>query len=264
MTSNEKDSEKLQKVLARYGLGSRRQMEQWISAGRVQIGRQQAQLGDRVTAEDRIYVDGKFIRVQDNATQQTRVIVYNKPEGEICTRSDPEGRRTVFQGLPVLKKDRWIVVGRLDINTSGVLLFTNSGELAHRLMHPSFEAQREYMVRVLGTMDDEIWKNLLSGVALDDGVAKFDNLRFHGGEGANSWYHVVLHQGRYRLVRRLFEAQGLKVSRLIRIRFADVAIPHRLRSGDHHELDQAMVNELLTRCGVNVVEPQKKIDKRRK
>ncbi|MEY1662194.1 23S rRNA pseudouridine(2605) synthase RluB [Isoalcanivorax beigongshangi] len=226
-------SEKLQKVLARTGLGSRRELETWISAGRVSVNGKIATLGDRVEAEDVIRVDGHIVRTQDAEEVERRVIMYHKPAGEVCSRNDPEGRPTVFDNLPRLKGTRWVQVGRLDINTSGLLLFTTDGELAHRLMHPSNGFVREYAVRVHGELTDAKRQAMLDGVALEDGPSKFQSITDAGGaeEGSNRWYRVSLVGGKYREVRRLFASQELEVARLIRIRFGDLTLPPQLRTG---------------------------------
>ncbi len=228
--------EKLQKVLARAGFGSRRELEQWISDGRVKINGVVAKLGDRVTSKDKIVVDGKKLAPRDQEAQVHPVLLYNKPLGEICTRNDPEGRPTVFDHLPRLTHARWVAVGRLDINTTGLLLFTTDGELANKLMHPSAQIQREYMVRVMGEVTDEHIRNLTSGVELEDGTARFDAIRFGGGEGINQWYYVVLQEGKNREVRRLWESQGLKVSRLKRVRYGNIVIPSYVKMGKFVEL----------------------------
>ena len=215
-------SEKLQKVLARAGFGSRREMARWIQAGRVVVDGKTAKLGDRILANARLTVDGRLIaKISPN---KTRVILYHKPEGEICSRSDERGRRTVFDRLPSVKVGRWVSVGRLDFNTSGLLLFTTDGELANGLMHPSANIEREYMVRVRGDIDAELLERLTDGVLLDDGVAKFTDLQDGGGEGSNHWYYVVLIGGKNREVRRLWESQGVEVSRLKRVRLSLIHI----------------------------------------
>lgn len=238
------DSEKLQKVLARQGFASRREIERWITNGRVKINQRVAQLGDRVTAQDRISVDGRPINNRVNNPSKPQVLCYHKPEGEICTRHDPEQRPTVFQRLPRVTQGRWISVGRLDINTSGLLLLTTDGELAHRLMHPSRQIEREYAVRILGKVDAEMLQRLQAGVMLEDGMAQFDEIREAGGEGANHWYHVVLREGRNRAVRRLWESQGVIVSRLIRLRFGSVSLPPRLFAGHYQKLDAEAMTAL--------------------
>lgn len=238
-------SEKLQKVLARAGLGSRRQLEEWIKAGRISVNGVIAKLGDRVDAKVQIRVDGYLLSSQTVNKQKCRVLLYHKPEGELCTRKDPEGRPTVFDKLPLLRQGRWISVGRLDMNTSGVLLFTTDGELANSLMHPSTQIEREYAVRVFGRATDDMLKQLKRGVMLEDGMARFTQLTEAGGEGANRWYHVTLCEGRNREVRRLWESQeGLKVSRLIRIRFGHITLPPLLRSGKWEELSLEEITTL--------------------
>lgn len=255
VTEHEPSGEKLHKVLARAGLGSRRAMEQWISDGRVSVDGRRATLGDRVTPQQVIRVDGEILSQPKTQTQRRRVLLYHKPEGELCTRADPEGRPTVFAALPVLRYGRWIVVGRLDINTSGLLLFTNDGELANRLMHPKTGIEREYAVRVLGEVSTDALAKLRSGVRLDDGVASFDDIADAGGTGANHWYHVILREGRYREVRRLWEAVGLTVSRLIRVRYDTIALPRLLREGRWEELDAAAVQALAIRAGLEEAPP---------
>lgn len=237
-------SEKLQKVLARAGLGSRRELEEWIKAGRISINGQPAKLGDRVETSDTIKVDGAPVRLAAPEQTRRRVLVYHKPEGEVCTRSDPEGRPTVFERLPVLRGGRWIAIGRLDINTTGLLLFTNDGELAHRLMHPAAQVEREYAVRVLGEVDEAMIQRLRRGVMLDDGEARFNSISNAGGEGANHWYHVTLAEGRNREVRRIWESQGVQVSRLIRVRYGNVVLDRTVRLGTWQELELEAVNTL--------------------
>ncbi|MFB2587885.1 23S rRNA pseudouridine(2605) synthase RluB [Acinetobacter sp. c1-l78] len=237
-------SEKLHKVLARVGLGSRRHMEQVISEGRVSINGQVAKLGDRVASTDELRIDGRKVQFQIEREMRRRVVIYYKPEGEICSRNDPEGRPTVFDHLPQISQDRWVMVGRLDINSTGLLMFTNDGELANRLMHPSREVEREYAVRVMGEVTQEMKNTLLAGVQLDDGPAKFESLIDAGGEGFNRWYQVVVKEGRNREVRRLFESQGLKVSRLLRTRYGIIHLPRELRTGRWLELDRMAIDQL--------------------
>ncbi len=233
-------TEKLQKVLARAGCGSRRQMEQAIADGRVTVNELTASLGDRVTAQDRISLDGQPVSTE----APRRVLLYNKPEGEVCTRDDQQGRPTVFDRLPPAGQGRWISVGRLDINTSGLLLLTTDGELANRLMHPSSQIEREYAVRVLGKVTPDMVQRMHEGVELDDGVARFTDIQEYGGAGANVWFHVVIMEGRNREVRRLWESQGVQVSRLKRVRYANVFLESDLRMGQWKDLDQATVDTL--------------------
>ncbi|WP_110691579.1 23S rRNA pseudouridine(2605) synthase RluB [Salinicola halophyticus] len=248
------NTEKLQKVLARAGYGSRREMETAISAGRVKVNSQVAKLGDRVGARDRVALDDRLISLRAVEEVPRRVIMYNKPEGELCTRKDPEGRRTVFERLPRLKGERWIAIGRLDINTSGLLLFTTDGELANRLMHPSHQIEREYAVRVMGEVKREHVVNMVEGVMLEDGPARFSDVQEFGGEGINSWFHVVIMEGRNREVRRLWESQGLTVSRLKRVRYGNIFLDKRAKAGEWTEMTQDEIDELSTMAGL---EPRK-------
>lgn len=238
-------SEKLQKVLANQGLGSRREMERWIEQGRVSVDGAIATLGDRVTPEAQIRVDGHLLSRQ-NEQPICRVLMYNKPEGEVCSRADPDGRDTVFDRLPAIRVGRWIAVGRLDINTSGLLLFTNDGELANRLMHPRCEVEREYAVRVFGEVAPKTLNILKKGVELEDGVAKFTTIRPrpNDDESLNHWYNVTLSEGRNREVRRLWESQDVQVSRLMRVRYGPVELQKRLPQGAWVELKLEDVNRL--------------------
>lgn len=242
---------KLQKLLAQAGLGSRREMETIIAAGRVSVNGRKAKLGDRAQATDTIVVDGKRVTLLDSQLAG-RVLIYNKPEGEICSRKDPEGRPTVFERLPRLKSGRWISVGRLDFNTSGLLLFTTDGTLANAMMHPSSVIDREYLCRVLGNVDESLIQRLLDGVMLDDGVAKFTDVVDGGGDGANRWYYVAIMEGRNREVRRLWESQNIQVSRLKRVRFGHVFLPSTLRQGQWQEMDGKDVAQLYSRVGLEV------------
>ncbi|WP_151669616.1 23S rRNA pseudouridine(2605) synthase RluB [Nitrincola schmidtii] len=236
--------EKIQKVLARSGVGSRREMERWIESGRVSVNGHKAKLGDRVSESDAVSVDGKPVKLIIASESPRRVLIYNKPLDEVCTRHDPEGRPTVFDSLPPLKEGRWIVVGRLDINTTGLLIFTTDGELANRLMHPSAQIDREYAVRVLGDITDEMLERLRQGVLLEDGMARFTDVQFFNGEGANKWYHCVLMEGRNREVRRLWESQGIQVNRLKRVRFGPVFLPSDVKVGTWRELGRKEANVL--------------------
>ena len=238
-------AERLQKRLAALGLGSRRQVERWIRAGRVIVDGEVAQLGQKITGSEEVLLDGQPLAVTSSSpARPPRVILYHKPVGEICTRDDPEGRPTVFDGLPPLDGARWVSVGRLDLNTSGLLLFTNDGELANRLMHPSAGFIREYRVRVLGEPSRQSLKRLSSGIQLDDGPAQFSLLQSAGGEGANRWFRVGVADGRNRVVRRLWESQGHQVSRLIRVRMGPVALPRDLPVGEYRDLTPAEIREL--------------------
>ncbi|MDT0177924.1 23S rRNA pseudouridine(2605) synthase RluB [Enterobacter sp. BRE11] len=246
-------SEKLQKVLARAGHGSRREIEAKIAAGRVSIDGKLATLGDRIENDKslKIRIDGHLVSIAESATEVCRVLAYYKPEGELCTRSDSEGRPTVFDRLPRLRGSRWIAVGRLDVNTCGLMLFTTDGELANRLMHPSREVEREYAVRVFGQVDDDKIRQLSKGVQLEDGPAAFKTLRFAGGEGVNQWYNVTLTEGRNREVRRLWEAVGVQVSRLMRVRYGDITLPKGLPRGGWMEMDLTAVNYLRSLVGMD-------------
>ena len=248
-------SERLQKILSQAGLGSRREMETWIANGWVRVNGNLVKLGDSAGPEDKISVKGKLIANPLKIKQNIRVLVYNKPVGEISSRNDPKFDKTVFDNLPHLKQGRWIQVGRLDLNTSGLLLFTNNGDLANQLMHPKFGLEREYAVRVHGQVSPEMISNLERGVQLDDGKAKFTHIEFRGGDGANTWYHVTLNEGRNREVRRLWESQGLEVSRLIRVRYGILTMPRFLTRGQAYELNPKQVHEFLESLP-NVSEPR--------
>ena len=231
------EPERLQKVLAQAGVASRREIEEWVVAGRISVNGLPASLGQKIGPGDRVKVNGKLIPLR--FTQRSpRVLIYHKPEGEIVSRDDPEGRPTVFERLPLLRKGRWLAVGRLDFNTSGLLLFTNDGDLANKLMHPRYELEREYAVRILGELTEEQAKSLTEGIQLEDGPAKFNLLRDEGGEGANHWYRVTISEGRNREVRRMFEAVGLTVSRLMRVRYGSVELPARLKRGMWMEMPE--------------------------
>jgi 23S rRNA pseudouridine2605 synthase len=240
--------ERLQKALANAGLGSRREIETWIAAGEITVNGRIAQLGDRVDPSDRIHVRGRRISLRPMG--RARVLVYNKPEGEVTTRRDPQGRTTVFERLPPLNEGRWIAIGRLDITTSGLLLFTDQGALAHALMHPSAGIEREYAVRVLGVVTEDTLRRLAQGVELEDGPARFESLRDAGGRGSNHWYHVVLKEGRNREVRRLWASQGVNVSRLIRLRYGPVELGRWVRRGHWRELSPAELARLYAAAGL--------------
>jgi 23S rRNA pseudouridine2605 synthase len=252
------NKERIQKALARQGLGSRRQIESWIKEGKISLNSNPAQIGDLVSPGDRIMFSGRKIVIQAEETGQfPKVISYHKPEGQVCTRSDPEGRPTIFDNLPPLKNSRWIAVGRLDLNTSGLLLLTDNGELANRLMHPSQQIEREYAVRVLGEVTEDMLKQLTNGVELDDGTARFEEIVDSGGEGANHWYHVVLMEGRNREVRRMWEAVGVKVSRLMRVRFGPITLNNSIRPGKSRELPAKKIAKLGEMVGLEYIVDEK-------
>jgi 23S rRNA pseudouridine2605 synthase len=236
-------SERLQKLIANAGYGSRRWAERLIEQGRISINNKEATLGDKATIADKVTIDGRFIDLKRYSEEETKVLMLNKQAGVICSNKDEEGRKSVFDFLP--ENTRWVMVGRLDLNSAGLLLFTNNGELANKLMHPSSEIDREYAVRVLGRVSDEDIKQLISGVELEDGFAKFHKVTIGGGDGANRWYHVVVREGRKREVRRLWEALDFKVSRLIRTRFSDIRMPDNLRANQSELLKPKQVQALL-------------------
>ena len=236
-------SERIQKLIANAGYGSRRWAERLIEQGRISINNQEAKLGDKAIITDKVTIDGRLIDLGRYSEEETKVLILNKQAGVICSNKDEEGRRSVFEFLP--DNTRWVMVGRLDLNTSGLLLFTNNGDLANKLMHPSSEIDREYAVRVLGKVEEEHIKKLINGIELDDGFAKFHRVTLGGGEGANRWYHVVVREGRKREVRRLWEALDFKVSRLIRTRFSDIRLPEKLRANQSEYLKPKQVQALL-------------------
>ncbi len=238
-------SERLQKILSQAGLGSRREMERWIESGWVQVNGKPVKLGDSAGPNDKITIKGKLIPNPLKVKKNIRILMYHKPVGEISSRHDPKFDKTVFDNLPTLRQGRWIQVGRLDLNTSGLLIFTNNGELANQLMHPKYGLEREYAVRVHGQVSPEVLANLEKGVLLEDGMAQFASIQFRGGEGTNTWYHVTLHEGKNREVRRLWESQGIQVSRLIRIRYGSLAMPKFLSRGQYYELSREEVDNFL-------------------
>ncbi|TVV42189.1 pseudouridine synthase [Thalassolituus sp. C2-1] len=242
-------NERIQKLLALAGVASRREVERWIGEGRVSVNGVTAKLGDRASRYDDVRVDGRQIKLED-AGRSRRVLAYNKPVGEVCTLKDPEGRPTVFDHLPKTKGERWVNIGRLDINTSGLLLFTTDGELANKLMHPSSGVDREYAVRVRGDVDEAMIERLKEGVMLDDGIARFTDVKFFDGEGQNKWFHVVLMEGKNREVRRLWESQGIAVSRLKRVRYGCIFMPSNVPVGTWVELGQREVNDLADLVGI--------------
>jgi 23S rRNA pseudouridine2605 synthase len=249
---------RLQKALADAGLGSRRTIEGWISEGRIRVNGDLAKLGDRVSSRDRIRIDGQDVKLKGRRDKLPQVIAYHKPEGELVTRRDPEERPTVFRRLPKPKEGRWIAVGRLDINTSGLILFTTDGELANRLMHPSREVEREYAVRILGEVPEGTLERLAAGIELEDGLAKFDAVTERGGTGANRWFHVVLREGRNREVRRLWEAAGCQVSRLIRIRYGNIELGRRLYTGNWRPLSEDEQETLMALAGLTPPVPRRR------
>ncbi len=262
--------ERVHKALSRMGYGSRREIERWIEQGRVKINGRACSPGDRVKPGDWVHIDGRRVIIRAEKPAATRVIMYHKPEGQVCTRNDPEGRPTVFDHLPRAGRARWISIGRLDINTSGLLLFTTNGELANRLMHPSQAIEREYVVRVNGDVTRDAIRQLLAGVMLDDGPAHFDDIQDGGGEGRNHWYYVVIREGRKREVRRLWEAVGARVSRLIRVRYGNIIMPKSLRKGRTKVLDADEIGQLAESVGLEleleptVPSPKRKVPAGRK
>ena len=236
-------SERIQKLIANAGYGSRRWAERLIEQGRISINNQEAKLGDKAIIKDKVTIDGRLIDLGRYSEEETKVLMLNKQAGVICSNKDEEGRQSVFEYLP--ENTRWVMVGRLDLNTSGLLLFTNNGDLANKLMHPSSEIDREYAVRVLGKVEEEHIKKLTNGIELEDGFAKFHRVTLGGGEGANRWYHVGVREGRKREVRRLWEALDFKVSRLIRTRFSDIRLPEKLRANQSEYLKPKQVQALL-------------------
>lgn len=244
-------ADRIQKVLANAGVGSRREVERWIQQGRLVIGNRRAQLGDQLHGDERVFLDGRLLRVERQVGRSAETIVYYKPAGEITSRKDPEGRPTVFERIKPPRHGRWVSVGRLDINTSGLLLLTTDGELAHRLMHPSYEISREYSVRILGRLSRRQMMRLRDGVELEDGLARFDSITPSGGSGANAWYRVTLHEGRKREVRRMFEALDLPVSRLIRTRFGPIEL-NDMRRGASRALEPQELKSLYAAVGLSL------------
>ncbi|NNC97643.1 MAG: rRNA pseudouridine synthase [Gammaproteobacteria bacterium] len=249
---SDQDAVRLQKLIANAGKASRREAERWIEAGRVSLNGKIAKLGDKATLNDRVAIDGELLKTRKKTATSHRTLVLHKPVGVLCTRHDPEGRSNVFELLPRLGSGRWIQVGRLDINTSGLILFTTDGELAHRLMHPSYEIEREYAVRVLGEPDAESINQLLQGVELEDGMGRFLKIeKQHSAnkksDAANHWFHVILKEGRKREVRRLWEAVGHKVNRLMRIRYANIRLHREVKPGEYFELEGQSLNELKSK-----------------
>lgn len=261
--AEESTPERLQKLLAKYGIGSRRKIEEFIEQGRVRVNGKVAKLGDKASDRDKVSFDNKALYLYGQPMTRPRVVIYHKREGEVCTTKDEKGRKTVFDSLPRLAKARWIMIGRLDINTTGLLMFTTDGDLANRLMHPSYEIEREYAVRILSEqLSDETIEKLKTGVQLEDGIAKFNTIKFAGGEGANIWYTVTLSEGRNREVRRMFETVECTVSRLTRVRFGDIKLPKFVYRGKTMELSPADVNNLRKSVKLSAYDfPKKLIDK---
>ena len=248
-----KMSDKLQKLLAHAGLGSRREIETWISAGRLSVNGKRAKLGDRASARDRILLDGKLLTIKSRHEQQIQALIYHKPEGEICTRKDPQGRPTIFENLPALVGGRWVSIGRLDINTSGLILLSNNGDLANKLMHPSTGLEREYLVRVRGLASEKSIELLTrTGVMIDGRPAKFESVvpADFAQEGTNHWYSVVIKEGRYREVRRLWDAVGHTVSRLKRIRYGTVKLTRKLKRGQSERMAPMQLEKLIRSVGL--------------
>lgn len=246
----------MQKALADAGLGSRREIEDWIAQGRISVNGETAHVGQRISADDKVRFNGRLVQIKAAGSRSPRVLLYHKPEGEIVSRDDPEGRPSVFDKLPRIHNGRWIAVGRLDFNSCGLMLFTSSGELANRLMHPRYELEREYAVRILGEPTDEAVEQLRTGIQLEDGLARFNAFQEAGGEGVNRWYNVTLSEGRNREVRRMFEAVGLMVSRLMRVRYGPLRLPPGLKRGMWRELEPQETTLLL-----KALQPRKKPEK---
>lgn len=247
-------AERIQKILSRAGYGSRREIERWVVAGEVTVNGVVATPGQAVSDTDKVVLRGQVLKLASKLNATPQVLLYHKKIGEICSRNDPEGRPTVFDNLPKLTSGRWIQVGRLDINTDGLLIFTTDGELANRLMHPSYEIERQYSVRVLGKVSEEVLDNLTKGVLLEDGEAKFTRLTFAGGEGANTWYNVALNEGRNREVRRLWESQGLTVSRLRRISYGGLELKRSLKPGKSEDLNVRAMRHLYEQVKLELAE----------
>lgn len=256
-------TDRIHKILSASGVHSRRAIEHMIRAGRIRVNGRVATLGQMISSRDRVNIDGKPVRLDRMAAPRRRIVLFNKPEGVVTTTHDPEGRPTVFASLPKITHARWVAVGRLDINTQGLLVLTTDGRLAHRLMHPSFAVEREYAVRILGALSPTQQRMLIDGVALEDGVAKVERLTEQGGEGENRWYNMIIKEGRNREVRRLVESQGVRVSRLIRLRFGPLSLPRDLWRGHWRELDHHAVNDVALALGLETTSPPRSITSQR-
>jgi 23S rRNA pseudouridine2605 synthase len=253
--------ERIQKILAHHGVASRRQVDTMLQQGRITVDGKTAKPGDQISGSEKIALDGKLIRIA-KFDSRPKLLMYHKPVGEVCTRVDPQGRPDVFRNLPGLSQGRWVSIGRLDINTSGLILFTNQGELANRLMHPSYEIEREYAVRVHGAVSNEMLQQLRTGVELDDGMARFEDIIDSGGEGTNHWYHVILKEGKNREVRRLWEAVGVQVARLVRVRYDSFNLPKWLKPGKHRFFEDDVVMRLYQKLDLDYKTPAKSRDAR--
>lgn len=247
-------------MLAGAGVGSRREIEQWIRAGRITVNGNVATLGQKVTGREKILINGRAVPALRKTRTSHRVLLYHKPSGEVCTRSDPEGRPTIFDRLPPLQGGRWVNVGRLDLATSGLLLLTNDGALANALMHPSREIEREYAVRVQGTVTDATLERIRQGITLEDGKARFDSVEPAGGDGSNQWFRVIVSEGRNRLVRRVWEAVECRVSRLIRTRYGPVGLSRSLRPGHHRLLKDKELEDLYRAAGLAETDEESESD----
>ena len=254
--------ERIQKYLAAQGAGSRRQIDALLQQGRISVNGKTAKPGDRIEGREKIAIDGKLLRLQRHASKP-KILLYHKPVGEVCSRADPGGRDDVFRNLPGLKQGRWVGIGRLDINTSGLLLFSNDGALANRLMHPSYRIEREYAVRVHGAVSTDMLQQLRNGITLEDGPARFDEILDSGGSGSNHWYHIILREGRNREVRRLWEAVGVEVSRLVRVRYDQFKLPKWLKPGKYRFVDEAVVQRLYRRLDLDFRRPAARAGRQR-
>lgn len=247
----ENKKERIQKFLANMGMGSRRSIEELIKQKKITVNQKPIDLGHMVYGNEIIHINGRRIYFKNTEKRESRLIIYHKPEGEIVSHSDPKHQKTVFQKLPKVKNGKWISIGRLDINTSGLLLITNDGKLANHMMHPSQQIDREYSVRILGEVTEDIINNIRKGVKLDDGIAHVDTFEHTGGEGANQWYRIILKEGRNREIRRLVESQNLKVSRLIRTRYGPLNLPSHLKRGQFMEIEKKNLEKIFKMLGMS-------------